>query len=78
MRLDRFALATVIGIVPGSVVYSSIGAGFGVLIERGEMPDLGAIFQARILLPLLGLAALALLPVIYARLSDLPKVYPHN
>jgi len=70
MRLDRFALATVIGIVPGSVVYSSIGAGFGVLIERGEMPDLGAIFQARILLPLLGLAALALLPVIYARLRS--------
>src|SRR5207248_8151716 len=70
MRLDRFALATVIGIVPGSVVYSSVGAGFGVLIERGEMPDLGAIFQARILLPLLGLAALALLPVIYARLRS--------
>jgi uncharacterized membrane protein YdjX (TVP38/TMEM64 family) len=70
MRLDRFALATLIGIIPGCVVYSSVGAGFGVLIDRGEMPDLGVIFQARILLPLLGLAALALLPVVYTRLRS--------
>jgi uncharacterized membrane protein YdjX (TVP38/TMEM64 family) len=70
MRLDRFALATLIGIVPGCIVYSSVGAGFGVLIDRGEMPDLGVIFQAPILLPLLGLAVLALVPVVYARLRS--------
>ncbi len=70
MRLDRFALATLIGIIPGCVVYSSVGAGFGVLIDRGEMPDLGVIFQARVLLPLLGLAALALVPVVYTRLRS--------
>jgi uncharacterized membrane protein YdjX (TVP38/TMEM64 family) len=70
MRLDRFALGTLIGIVPGCIVYSSVGAGFGVLIDRGEAPDLGVIFQARIMLPLLGLAVLSLVPVIYARLKD--------
>src|SRR5258707_13958213 len=70
MGLDRFALATLIGIIPGCVVYASVGAGFGVLIDRGEMPDLGVIFQAPILLPLLGLAALALVPVVYARLRS--------
>jgi uncharacterized membrane protein YdjX (TVP38/TMEM64 family) len=69
MRLDRFALGTLIGIIPGCVVYSSIGAGFGLLIDRGERPDLHVIFQARILLPLLGLAVLSLVPVIYARLK---------
>jgi uncharacterized membrane protein YdjX (TVP38/TMEM64 family) len=68
MRLGPYALATLIGIIPGAIVYSSVGAGFGILIDRGEMPDLGVIFQWRILLPLLGLAALALVPVIYARL----------
>src|ERR1041384_4729939 len=52
MRLDRFAAATLIGIIPGCIVYSSVGAGFGVLIDRGEMPDLGVVFQPRILLPL--------------------------
>src|SRR5436309_3509974 len=62
MRLDRFAAATLIGIIPGCVVYSSVGAGFGVLIDRGEAPDFGVIFQPRILLPLLGLAALSLVP----------------
>ena len=70
MRPDRFTLATVIGIIPGCFVYSSIGAGFGVLIDRGETPDLGVVFQPLILLPLLGLAVLALLPVIYTRLKD--------
>ena len=34
----------------------SVGAGFGMLFERGEAPDLGIIFEWRILLPLLGLA----------------------
>ncbi len=70
MRLDRYVLATLIGIIPGSVVYSSLGAGFGLLTDRGEAPDLGVIFQARILLPLLGLAVLALVPVIYTRLRS--------
>jgi uncharacterized membrane protein YdjX (TVP38/TMEM64 family) len=70
MRLDRFTLGTLIGIIPGCIVYSSVGASFGVLIDRGQAPDLGVIFQPRILLPLLGLAALSLVPVIYARLRD--------
>jgi uncharacterized membrane protein YdjX (TVP38/TMEM64 family) len=68
MSLGAYTLATLIGIIPGAIVYSSVGAGFGLLIDRGEMPDLGVIFQWRILLPLLGLAALALVPVLYARL----------
>lgn len=68
MRLDRYALATLIGIVPGAIVYASVGSGFGTLIDRGEMPDLGVIFEWHILLPLLGLAVLALLPAIYTRL----------
>ena len=67
MKLGPYTLATLIGIIPGAVVYASVGAGFGVLIERGEMPNFGVIFEARILLPLLGLAALSLVPVIHAR-----------
>lgn len=71
MRLAPYALATLIGIIPGSVVFASLGAGFGTLIERGEMPDLGVMFEARILLPLLGLAVLALVPVVYSRLRKM-------
>ena len=46
----------------------SVGAGFGMLFDRGEVPDLGIIFEWRILLPLLGLAVLALVPVLYTHL----------
>ena len=38
------------------------------LLDRGEVPNLGIIFEWRILLPLLGLAVLALAPVLYSRL----------
>jgi uncharacterized membrane protein YdjX (TVP38/TMEM64 family) len=68
MKLGPYSLATLIGIVPGAVVYASVGASFGMLIERGERPDFSVIFEWRILLPLLGLAALSLLPVLYTRL----------
>ncbi len=68
MPLRRYALATMLGIVPAAIIYASVGAGLGTVLERGEQPDLGIIFEWRILLPLLGLAALALLPVVFARL----------
>ncbi|HYX04917.1 MAG TPA: TVP38/TMEM64 family protein [Reyranella sp.] len=68
MRLGPYALATFLGIIPGAVVYSSVGAGLGLLIDRGEPPDPGIVFEWRILLPLLGLGVLALLPVLYTRL----------
>jgi uncharacterized membrane protein YdjX (TVP38/TMEM64 family) len=69
MRLGAYTLATLIGIIPGAVVYAGIGAGFGTLFGRGEMPNLGVIFEWRILLPLLGLAALSLVPIVYTRLK---------
>ena len=74
MRLRRYALATMLGIVPASIVYASVGAGLGAVLKRGEQPDLGIIFEWHILLPLLGLAVLALLPVVFARLRRQPSV----
>ncbi len=62
--LMRFVLSTFIGIIPGGVVYTSVGAGLGEVFERGEAPDLGVIFEPQILLPLLGLCALAALPIV--------------
>ncbi|MDW4500477.1 TVP38/TMEM64 family protein [Sulfitobacter sp. D35] len=61
--LYRFALSTFLGIIPGALVYASVGAGLGSVFEQGGTPDLGIVFEPRILLPLLALAALALLPV---------------
>lgn len=63
--LRTFVFATLIGIIPGSLVYSSIGNGLGFLIEEEMEADLGAIFAPEIFLPLLGLALLSLAPVAY-------------
>ncbi len=62
--LLRFVVSTFVGIIPGGVVYTSVGAGLGEVFERGEAPDLGVIFEPQILLPLLGLCALAALPIV--------------
>ncbi len=61
--LYRFVLTTFLGIIPGSIVYTSVGAGLGEVFARGESPNLGIIFEPQILLPILGLCALAALPM---------------
>jgi uncharacterized membrane protein YdjX (TVP38/TMEM64 family) len=61
--LSRYVISTFFGIIPGAVVYTSVGAGLGEVFARGERPDLGIIFEPQVLLPILGLAALAALPI---------------
>ncbi len=61
--LVRFVITTILGIIPGAVVYTSVGAGLGEVFARGETPDLGIIFEPHILLPILGLCVLAALPI---------------
>ena len=70
MKLRDYAFATFFGIMPGSFVYVSVGNGLGAVIEAGDEPDLGIIFQPAILIPILGLAALAILPVVYKKLKE--------
>jgi len=67
MRLGPYAAATILGILPGTFVYVSIGAGLSALIARGRTPDASLIFSPPVLGPLLGLALLSLLPVLWRR-----------
>ncbi len=62
--LYRFFVSTLLGIIPGGVVYTSVGAGLGEVFARGETPNLGIIFEPQILLPILGLCVLAALPIV--------------
>ncbi|MEP1766566.1 MAG: VTT domain-containing protein [Sulfitobacter sp.] len=64
VSLQRFVISTFLGIIPGALVYTSVGAGLGEVFARGEVPNLGLIFEPHILLPILGLCALSLLPVV--------------
>ncbi len=62
--LHRYVVSTALGIVPGAIVLTSIGAGLGAVFDQGTMPDLSFVFEPQFLLPVIGLCALALLPVI--------------
>ena len=64
VSLSRFVISTFIGIIPGGVVYTSVGAGLGEVFEQGQTPNLGIIFEPHVLLPILGLCALAALPIL--------------
>jgi uncharacterized membrane protein YdjX (TVP38/TMEM64 family) len=67
MRLLPYTIATVIGIIPATFVYTSIGAGVGKVLAEGGAPDLTVIFSPGILGPMVGFAALSLLPVAWRR-----------
>ncbi len=72
VRLSTYVLATFIGIVPGTFVYTSVGNGLGAVFDAGGEPELGLILEPEILLPILGLSVLALVPVIYRRFRRSP------
>jgi uncharacterized membrane protein YdjX (TVP38/TMEM64 family) len=66
--LGKYVATTFVGIIPGTAVYTWVGAGLGEVFARGTAPDLGIIFEPQILGPLLALGALALVPVLVKRL----------
>jgi uncharacterized membrane protein YdjX (TVP38/TMEM64 family) len=68
--LRTFFVGTALGIIPGSVVYTCVGNGLGLILDQGGTPDLGTIFEPEILTPIIGLALLALSPVFYRRLKQ--------
>lgn len=64
-----YVVATFFGIIPGTFVYALVGNGLGSLIDAGATSDsvLKTIFQPQFLAPLVGLAVLAVLPVLYKK-----------
>ena len=66
MRLAPFVAATAIGIVPGSLVFASIGAGLDSVIVAGGQPKL----SLGLLLPLAGLGVLSLAPLAWRKWKD--------
>ncbi|HEX2554316.1 MAG TPA: VTT domain-containing protein [Microvirga sp.] len=73
VRLSTFVVGTLVGIVPGAFVLAGVGTGLGAILDRGEAPDGSALLQPYILVPVIGLAVLALVPVVVKRLRRSPQ-----
>ena len=63
-----FLIGTLVGIIPGTFVFVSVGNGLDTVLARGEVPGPGIFLEPGVLIPIAGLALLALVPVLYKRL----------
>ncbi|MGD9710770.1 MAG: TVP38/TMEM64 family protein [Thermomicrobiales bacterium] len=67
MRLIPFVVATGLGIIPGTVVFTAFGAGLGQIFDAGGDVSLKNVLSPQLLAGLVGLGLLALLPIALKR-----------
>lgn len=67
VKFSVFAVATLIGVIPGSFVFASVGNGAAAVLSQGGVPNLEGILTPDVVIPLVGLAVLSLIPVVYRR-----------
>ena len=63
VRLRTFVLATFIGIIPGTFVYASVGAGLQSLLMSDQPLAIGTVLTPQVITGLVGLALLSLFPI---------------
>ena len=64
ISLLKFAVTTVVGIVPGALVLTSVGSGLGEVFATGGVPDLSVFTEPYVAGPIVGLVCLGLLPIV--------------
>lgn len=69
VSLRVYVIATFFGIMPGSFVYATVGAGLGSIFDSGAEFSAKGILTPEIVTALIGLAILALLPVAYKKVK---------
>ena len=65
-RYPDYALTTAIGIIPGVVAYTWIGAGLGATFAAGENPDIGSV-AANLVPAFAALGVVSLMPVVWKK-----------
>ncbi|WP_417782834.1 TVP38/TMEM64 family protein [Terasakiella pusilla] len=73
VKLSTYTIGTFVGIIPGAFVYASVGSGLGAVFDEGRTPDLGVIFSPEVIAPIIGLALLAMVPVLYKKMKQRGK-----
>ena len=70
VKTRNYILATLFGIIPGALVYVSVGNGIGDALAAGaDVPLKGLMFRPAVILPILGLMLLSLIPVFYKKIK---------
>jgi uncharacterized membrane protein YdjX (TVP38/TMEM64 family) len=67
MRLRTYIVCSFFGMLPGSLVYTSLGGSLGEILDQGKQPGLTVFLAPNVLLPLAALVLLALTPIAYKR-----------
>lgn len=69
VSVTTFVVATFIGIIPGSFVYTLFGSSLNSIFESGEEFSINSIVTPEILAAFVGLAIMAMVPVIYKKIK---------
>ncbi len=68
VTLRTYVIGTFIGIIPGTFVYALAGGGLGSVLDTGDRFEVAAVLTPEVIAALVGLAVLAMLPVVYKKL----------
>jgi uncharacterized membrane protein YdjX (TVP38/TMEM64 family) len=69
VRLRTYVVGTFAGIIPGTAVYATFGAGLGSIFDSNRELTLSGVLTPEIVAGLVGLALLAFIPVVYKRIK---------
>ncbi len=70
VKARNYVLTTFLGIIPGALVYVSVGNGIGdALAAGGDVPLSGLMFRPAVILPIIGLIFLSMIPVAYKQFA---------
>jgi uncharacterized membrane protein YdjX (TVP38/TMEM64 family) len=64
VRFGRYAVTTILGILPGTLILTAAGAGLGDIVAAGGKPDLSLLGRPALWLPALGIGVLLVLPLV--------------
>lgn len=69
VSLTTYVIGTALGMIPGIFVFASVGAGLGSVFDAGQTFSASGILTPQIVIALIGLAVLALIPVVYKKIK---------